>query len=146
MVIGPKGEILAEGDGPDAIMAVDIDPAGGREAGDALGGTTADFRARLFRERNPAAYGILTDEHPPALDRLAHVPMPTVEEAARRFAEGLTTGADALYEAEEWARQGRTAEARQRFEELAEGFGTTWIGRASRERLEALSPGEGKAP
>jgi hypothetical protein len=36
-------------------------------AGDALGGTMKDFRARLFRERNPAAYRILTDENPPGL-------------------------------------------------------------------------------
>lgn len=144
LVISPQGEILAEGGGPDAILAVDIDPSGGREAGDALGGTTADFRARLFRERNPQAYGILTDPHPPVLDRLAHIPMPTVEEAARRFADGITWGADAFYEAEAWASQGRRAEARQRFEELAERFGTVWIGRVSLERLAALDSGEGR--
>ena len=138
LVIDPRGEILAEGGEPDAILAVDIDPAGNREAGDALGGTTADFRARLFRERNPAAYSILTEPHPPALDRLAHVSLPTVEEAAAKMAEGLTTGADAFYEAEKRAADGRTEEARQRFEELAERFGTIWIGRASRERLAAL--------
>ncbi|MFH1568806.1 MAG: hypothetical protein ABIL09_12485, partial [Gemmatimonadota bacterium] len=134
------------GGGPDSIVAVDIDPAGGREAGDALGGTTADFRARLFRERNPEAYGILTDPRPPALDRLAHVPLPAAEAAARCFAEGLTTGADAFYEAEEWARQGRIEAARRRFTELSERFGTTWIGRVSRQRLAAFPPPSGGLP
>lgn len=138
LVISPQGEILAEGGGGDAILAVDIDPSGNREAGDALGGTTADFRARLFRERNPQAYGILTDPHPPALDRLAHIPMPTIEEAAHCFAEGITWGADAFYEAEKWAGEGQADRARQRFAELAQRFGTTWIGRVSAERLAAL--------
>ena len=146
MVISPQGEILAEGGGPDVIVAVDIDPGGCREAGDALGGTTTDFRARLFRERNPAAYGILTDPHPPALGRLDHVSMPTVAEAAARFADGLTWGAEAFYEAEEWARQGRTAQAAQRFTELAGRFGSTWIGRVSLERLDALPAREENSP
>lgn len=139
LVIGPKGEILAEGGRePDAIVAADIDPQSGREAGDSLGGLTADFRARLFRERNPEAYAILTDPHPPALDKLRHVPVPTIAQAAALMAEGLTTGAEAFYEADRWLAEGRTAEAQTRFEELALHFGTAWIGRVSRERLEKL--------
>jgi len=139
MVISPKGEILADGgQEPDAIVAADIDPAGGREAGDALGGITSDFRARLFRERVPSAYGILMSERPPILEKLKGVPVPSPEEAAALFAEGLTTGADAFYEAERWLAEGRVGEARRRFEELAEHFGTLWIGRVSRERLKRI--------
>ncbi len=139
MVIGPKGEILAEGGkAQDAVVAADIDPSAGREAGDSLGGLTADFRARLFRERNPEAYQILTDPHPPALDKLRHIPVPSIERAAALMAEGLTTGADAFYEADHWLAAGRTEEARACFEELAAHFGTIWIGRVSRERLEQL--------
>jgi len=139
MVIGPKGEILAEGEGkPDTIVVADIDPTGGRDAGDALGGITTDFRARLFRERVPEAYGILMEERPPVLDKLRDVPVPSSEEAAALFAEGVTTGADAFYEAERWLAEGKTEEARTRFEELSEHFGTVWIGRASRERLSKM--------
>jgi predicted amidohydrolase len=139
MVIGPKGEILAEGGkAQDAVVAADIDLAEGREAGDSLGGLTRDFRARLFRERNPAAYAILTDPHPPALDKLKHVPVPSIAEASALMAEGLTTGADAFYEADRWLAEGKTEAARQRFAELGARFGTTWIGRVSRERLEKL--------
>ena len=138
MVIDPKGEILAEGGKPDTIVAADIDPDGGRDAGDALGGITMDFRARLFRERVPEAYGILMEERPPVLDKLKDVPVLSSEEAAALFAEGVTTGSDAFYEAERWLSEGRTEEARTRFEELSEHFGTIWIGRAARERLSKM--------
>ena len=139
LIIGPKGQILTEGgDEPDALVFADIDPTTGRDAGDALGGITSDFRARLFRERVPEAYGILTADHPPILNKLKDVPVPSPEGAAALFAEGLTTGADAFYTAEQWLAEGKTEVARIRFEELATHFGSLWIGRASRERLAAI--------
>ena len=142
----PKGEIIAEGNGPpDALIAADIDLAAGREAGDALGGTTADFRARLFRERHPAAYGILLEENPPGLQRLRHVEVPSIEQAAALFAEGLTTGATAFYEAEHWLEQGKTELAQQRFTELAQHFGRVWIGRVARQRLAHIAAGEAQS-
>jgi len=141
MVISPKGEILADGGRePDAIVTADIDLTSGRDAGDALGGITSDFRARLFRERVPSAYGILMKEHPPILEKLKDIPVPSSEAAAALFAEGLTTGADAFYEAERWLSEGKVKEAKRRFEALSEHFGTLWIGRASRERLKKISP------
>ena len=140
MVINPKGEILAEGGSePDAIVTADINLSSGRDAGDALGGITSDFRARLFSERVPSAYGILIDENPPILKKLKHIPVPSAEEAASLFAEGLTTGADAFYEAEGWLAEGKAESARRRFESLSEHFGTLWIGRASRERLKRMA-------
>jgi len=140
MIVNPHGEIVAEGRRePDAIVTADIDPASGRTAGDALGGETVDFRARLFRERNPAAYGVLLEEHPPVLDKLRHVAVPSVGEAAALFAEAMTTGADAFYEAERWLEEGLAARAGERFTELAEHFGTVWIGRAARERLARMA-------
>jgi len=143
LIINPKGEILADGRSePDAIVAADIDPAAGREAGDAHGGVTPDFRARLFRERVPGAYGILTDENPPVLEKLKGIYVPSGEEAAALSAEVFTTGGDAFYEADRWLGEGKTAEAKQRFQELAERFGTTWIGRASRDRLQKISDEE----
>ena len=120
-----------------------IDPAGGRDAGDALGGVTVDFRARLFRERVPSAYGILMDEHPPVLEKLKHIPVLSPEEASALMAEGLTTGADAFSEADRWLSEGKTGEARLRFEELSERFGSIWIGRASRERLGRIAREKG---
>lgn len=140
LIISPKGEILAEGgQNPDAIVTADIDLAGGREAGDAHGGITSDFRARLFRERTPSAYSILLEEHPPIIDKLKDIYVPTREEAGALAAEAFTTGPDAFYEAERWLAEGKTKEAKRRFEELAERFGTTWIGRASRERLKKIA-------
>ncbi|MBT3266286.1 carbon-nitrogen hydrolase family protein [Candidatus Poribacteria bacterium] len=139
MVIGPQGEILADGGGePDAIVTADIDLSGGREAGDALGGTVTDFRARLFGERVPSAYGILTDPAPPGVGRLRHIDVPSREAAAALSAEGMTTGADAFYEADRLRAEGETDEARRQFQHLAEHFGTLWIGRVARERLAAM--------
>ena len=143
LIITPKGEILADGGRtPDAIVAADIDPTSGRDAGDALGGVVSDFRARLFRDRVPSAYSILTEEHPPILEKLGDVRVPSPEEAGALFAEGLTTGADAFYEAEAWLGEGKVEEGKRRFEELAEHFGTLWIGRASRERLKGIAEKE----
>ena len=143
LVISPKGEILADGgQEPDAIVTADIDPAGGRDAGDALGGITSDFRARLFRERVPSAYGILMSERPPILEKLKDVSVASPEEAAALCAEGLTTGADAFYEADRWLAEGHVEDARRRFEELAEHFGTLWIGRVARSRTAAREPGQ----
>lgn len=139
MIIGPKGQILAEAEGSgDRIVAVDVDLGAGREAGDALGGTTKDFRARLFRERNPAAYRILTDENPPALERLRDVEVPTEAEAAALFAEGITTGTERFYEAERLQKAGQIEAARAIFVDLGERFGTLWMGTVSRQRLTAL--------
>jgi len=143
LIISPQGEILARGGRePDAIITADVDPAGGRAAGDAHGGITSDFRARLFRERAPGAYGILLKEHPPVLDKLKDIDVPTREEAAALCAEAFTTGPDAFYEAERWLSEGKTGEAKRRFEELAERFGTTWIGRASHNRLKKMAEGQ----
>ena len=140
LIINPKGEIIADGGRePDAIVTADIDLSSGRDAGDALGGITSDFRARLFRERVPSAYGILMDETPPVLERLRDVPVPSAEEVGELCAEGMTTGADAFYEAEGWLAEGKVEEARVRFEALSERFGTVWIGNASRERLAAIA-------
>ena len=140
MIISPKAEILAEGGRqPDAIVTADIDIAGGRLAGDAHGGTTTDYRARMFRERNIKAYSILLDENPPILNKLKDVYVPSGTEAAALSAEITTTASDAFYEAERWLSEGKVDKAKERFEKLAERFGTTWIGRASRDRLKKIA-------
>ncbi|HJN18717.1 MAG TPA: hypothetical protein QGH10_24655, partial [Armatimonadota bacterium] len=136
----PKGDILAEGGSePDAIVMADIDLATGRDAGDAIGGLTTDFRARLFAERTPSAYGILTEERPPVLDRLRDIPVPSGEEASALGAEALTRGADAFYRADALLAEGKLEEARTQFEELAAKYGTIWIANVARERLEVIS-------
>ena len=116
---------------------------GGASMGDALGGTTQDFRARLWRERNPAAYAVLVDPQPPALRRLAGVPVEDVATSGDRFAAALTTGAEAFDEGERWLQAGNAARARARFVELSAQFGTVWIGRAARERLARIDKAGG---
>ena len=135
MIISPQGKVLAEGKGPDGIAIADINPFAGREAGDALN-FQADMRARLFRERNPAAYGILVDPNPPALKKLPVTT--TVEEAVRVGAKTLTVGGERFEAAEALLREGRTAEATRAFEQLCVEFPGTWIDRAARKRLASL--------
>jgi predicted amidohydrolase/lysophospholipase L1-like esterase/dienelactone hydrolase len=135
MIISPKGKILAEGHGPDDIAIADIDPFGGRDGGDAMN-HQQDMRARLFRERSPAAYGILTDPNPPVLKK---VPATITTEDAVRVAEKVLTVGDARFrEADDLRRAGKTQEAIRAFEKLRAEFPGSWVDRVAGERLAAL--------
>jgi predicted amidohydrolase len=138
MIISPKGKILAEGKEANDIAMADIDPFGGREAGDAVN-SQKDMRARLFRERNPAAYGLLTDPRPPVLQKLPETI--SVDEAVRIGAKTLTVGNERFQEAEALFKAGRTAEARQAFEKLCAEFPHTWVDRSARARLAKMGSG-----
>ena len=139
MIISPRGKVLATADEPDGLAVADIDPSGGREGGDAFN-TQADMRGRLFRERVPGAYGILTDPEPPVLTKVpSNV---TRDEAIRIMATVLTTGEERFREAEALARSGKTEEAIRLFERLCEECRTSWIDRAARQRLRKLRPPE----
>src|SRR5262249_39405775 len=135
MIISPKGKILATASEPDGLAIASIDPFGGREGGDAYN-TQRDMRGRLFRERAPEAYGILTDPEPPVL---AKVPSNvTRDEAIRIMATVLTTGEERFQKAAALARSGKTDEAIRLFEQLCAECPTSWIDRAARERLQQL--------
>lgn len=135
MIISPRGKILAQTKAVDGLAIADIDPFGGREGGDAFN-TQRDMRGRLFRERVPEAYRILTDPNPPVL---AKVPSNvTKDEAIRIMATALTTGEEAFKEAEALARAGKKDEAIRLFEKLCEECRTSWIERVGRERLKQL--------
>ena len=128
MIISPQGKVIATAKGPDGLAIADIDPSGGREGGDAFN-TQRDMRGRLFRERVPEAYGILTDPNPPVL---AKVPSNvTRDEAIRIMATVLTTGEERFNEAEALARAGKTEEAIRLFERLCEECRTSWIDRCA---------------
>ena len=135
MILSPKGDILVEAKGPDDIAIADIDPFGGREGGDAFN-QQRDMRARLFRERHPPAFGILTDPDPPVL---ARVPEATrVEDAVRISSGALTVGEERFNGAARLARDGKTREAVEAYEKLIADYPGTWIDRVSRERLAGL--------
>jgi len=135
MIISPRGKVIATAKEADGLAIADIDPFGGREGGDAYN-TQRDMRGRLFRERVPAAYGILTEPNPPVL---AKVPSNvTTEEAIRIFKTALTTGEERFKQANSLARAGKTQEAIQLFEHLCAECPTSWVERAAKERLRAL--------
>ncbi len=132
MIISPQGKIIAQADGPDGLAIADINPHGGREGGDSSN-WQRDMRARLFRERNPAAFGLLTDPNPPVL---AKVPLAlTREEAGRVMARMLTVGDQEFKAADALARAGKTNDAIAAYTRLREEYRDSWIDRVSRDRL-----------
>jgi predicted amidohydrolase len=137
MIISPQGKIVARAEGPDGLAIADIDPRGQREGGDALN-WQRDMRARLFRERNPEAFGILTDTNPPVL---AKVPISlTQQEAGRIMARALTIGEDEFKQASDLVGRGQSDEAVAAFERLRREYPATWIDRQSERRLAELQP------
>jgi predicted amidohydrolase len=137
MIISPQGKIVAQAQGPDGLAIADIDPRGQREGGDALN-RQRDMRARLFRERNPEAFHILTDTNPPVL---AKVPIDlTQQEAGRIMARALTMGEEDFKQANRLIGSGRTDEAVAAFERMRKEYPATWIDRASQERLAQVQP------
>src|SRR5262249_52987485 len=115
MVISPQGKVIARASQADGLAVADIEPFAGREGGDAFN-RQQDMRGRLFRERVPQAYGILTDPSPPVLARVpSNV---TKDEAVRIMATALTTGEERFKEADALARAGKTDEAIRAFEKL----------------------------
>src|SRR6185436_6097807 len=132
MIISPQGRIVAQAQGADGLAIADIDPRGQREGGDALN-RQRDMRARLFRERNPDAFSILTDPNPPVL---AKVPIDlTSQEAGRVMARALTVGEEDFNQANVLLERKQTNEAISAFERLRKEYPATWIDVRSQERL-----------
>lgn len=143
MIISPKGTVIARAKEADGLAIADIDPFGGREAGDAFN-LQRDMRGRLFRERVPEAYGILTDPNPPVL---AKVPSNvTKDQAIRILSTVLTTGEERFNQARALARAGKTEEAIKLFEKLCEECPTSWIDRAAQTELKTLRSQQQKNP
>ena len=135
MIVSPRGDVLAEDNEPDGIVMADIDPFGDREGGDAMN-HQKDMRARLFRERWPAAFAMLTDPQPPILNKVPEVI--TIEEAARISQGALTVGETRFKEAAAMLREGRVEQAARAFEKLKADYPHTWIDRVARERLRTI--------
>jgi predicted amidohydrolase len=137
MIISPQGKIVTKADGPDGLAIADIDVRGSRQGGDALN-WQRDMRARLFRERNPEAFTILTAVRAPVLDK---VPIElTSQEAGRVMARALTVGEEEFKQANALIGAGKTDGAIEAFRRLRKEYPATWIDRRSEERLAKLEP------
>ncbi|MBI3857573.1 MAG: carbon-nitrogen hydrolase family protein [Planctomycetes bacterium] len=135
MIINPQGKIIAEARGKDEIAIADIDPAGGRSGGDSMN-HQEDMRARIFRERSPEAFSMLTRSDPPVLKKVPEVT--TVDEAVRISRGGRTQGEAKFNEAAKLQRDGKKDEAIRAYEALCSEYPRTWIDRVSQERLKEL--------
>jgi len=135
MIISPRGKIIVRAKGPDGLAIADINPRSGRQGGDAMN-YQRDMRARLFRERNAAAFGILTDPNPPVLRK---VPIDiTQKEAGRVMAKVLTIGEEEFRKAEALVRAGKARGAIAAFVRLRREYRGSWIDRVAAERLRTL--------
>jgi hypothetical protein len=135
LIISPQGKILAEAASADSLAIAQINPQGGREGGDSAN-HQRDMRARLFRERSPAAFGLLVDPHPPVLAKVPETTTPA--QAVRIFSGILTVGEERFRQASALARQGKTELAIRAFEELIREYPDSWIDREARARLARL--------
>jgi predicted amidohydrolase len=135
MIISPQGKIIARAEGPDGLAIADIDPDGQREGGDSMN-WQPDMRARLFRERNPEAFHILTDPNPPVLAKVQIEQ--TSQEAGRIMARAMTLGEEEFKQASRLSGAGKIDEAIIAFEHLRKGYPATWIDRESEKRLAEL--------
>ena len=141
MIISPQGKVVARAQEKDGLAIADIDPFGGREGGDSMN-HQHDMRARLFRERAPAAFSILTDTNPPVLQKVpAEI---SAEEAVRIANRTLTRGEEEFKAAATLAGKGKTDEAIKEFERLRREYPKTWIDRVAEERLEKLRPADAR--
>lgn len=135
MIISPQGRIVARAEGPDGLAISDIEPQGHREGGDALN-LQRDMRARLFRERNPEAFGILINPNPPVL---AKVPIDlTPAEAGKIMARALTVGEEEFRHANDLMNQGKSDQATSALQQLRRDYPATWIDRSAAEQLSKL--------
>jgi predicted amidohydrolase len=135
MIISPQGNIIARAEGRDGLAIADIDLHGQRTGGDALN-WQRDMRARLFRERNPAAFQELINPQPAVLDK---VPIAqTREELGDIMARTLTVGEEEFKQANLLVQSGKRDEAIAAFERLRREYPGTWIDRRAGERLETL--------
>ncbi len=135
MIISPQGKVLAEAKGQDVLAIADIDPAGGRSGGDSMN-HQEDMRSRLFRERSPAAFSILSDPNPPVLRKVPEVT--TIEESVRISRKAHTEGELDFKAADQLKREGKKDDAIRAYEKLIVDYPRTWIDRVSRERLADL--------
>jgi predicted amidohydrolase len=135
MILSPQGKVLAKAEGKDEIITVDIDPASGRAGGDSMNHAD-DMRARLFRERSPEAFSMITRTDPPVLKKIPEEI--TVDEAVRISRSGHTEGEAKFNAAAKLARDGKRDEAIRAYEALTLEYPRTWIDRVSRERIADL--------
>lgn len=140
MVISPTGEVLAEERRGGELAVADIDPYGGRRC-EGWSNSQEDMRARLYRERRPEAYSVLTDRNPPVLAGLPPMMPGPPEEIIRINERAITLGHGEYEQAEELIRSGKTAEAIEAFEALSRNYPATWFERIAEQRLETLREG-----
>ena len=137
MVLSAKGEVIAETLEAGDLAIADVDLRGGRENAD-WSNAQKDMRARLYRERRPEAFGLLTDPAPPALDRLPDIEPYPPKRIAEMMRRATTVGHVEWEETERLRESGKLDQARSAYERMIETYPNTWFERTARERLSEM--------
>jgi predicted amidohydrolase len=137
MIISPKGEVLAEARSAEDIAIADIDPKGGRENADWSNAQT-DMRARLFRERRPDAFSVLSDPNPPVFADLPEMEPGPPSVIAEIYRKGTTVGHLEYERAQQLASDGDKEVAIAAYKQLIADYPNSWFDRTARERLVEL--------
>ena len=137
MIISPKGEVLAEALEAEEIAIADIDPKGGRENAD-WSNAQKDMRARLFRERRPDAFSVLTDPNPPVFANLPEMEPGPPSVIAEIYRKATTVGHLEYDRALKMMNDGNLSGAIRAFKQLVNDYPNTWFERTARERIDEM--------
>jgi predicted amidohydrolase len=137
MIISAKGEVLAEAMEAGEIAIADVDPKGGRENAD-WSNAQKDMRARLFRERRPDVFSVLSDPTPPVLATLPEMEPGPPAEIAEIYRKGTTVGHLEFESAQKLMDEGNVQEAIVAFKKLIADYPNTWFDRTAQGKLVEL--------
>ena len=137
LIISPQGEILAQEKRGGEIALAEIDPKGGRSVR-GWGNSQDDMRARIFRERRPGAYGVLSDPHPPVMNDLPDTIPGPPEKIASIFERAITLGHEEYERAEQLLTDGKTVDAIAAYEALIRDYPATWFDHTAREKIAGI--------
>lgn len=129
--------MLAEARSAEDIAIADIDPKGGRENADWSNAQT-DMRARLFRERRPDAFSVLSDPNPPVFADLPEMEPGPPSVIAEIYRKGTTVGHLEYERAQQLASDGDKEVAIAAYKQLIADYPNSWFDRTARERLVEL--------
>ena len=137
MIFSPKGQILAEAYVPGEVAVTEFAPDSGRDHADWSNAQT-DTRARLFRERQPQAFSVLTELNPPATRSLPPIEPDTPDRIADTIKLATTVGHLEFEAAETLLQEGKLLDAKHAYNRLIAAYPSTWFDRTARVRLQEI--------
>ena len=96
------------------------------------------MRARLFRERRPDAFSVLTDPNPPVFANLPEMEPGPPSVIAEIYRKATTVGHLEYDRALKMMNDGNLSGAIRAFKQLVNDYPNTWFERTARERIDEM--------